>query len=229
MPSATLLGQSLLAGVFIGGLYGLLGLGLSLSWGLLRLINLAHFALAFLGAYLIYQLVGVAGLHIVLAVLIIVPSFFVLGVAMQLLFARFSVGEFASLLVSFGMTVIIESAIQWFWTADMRKLQLEQATASLQVGTLFVPVTEALMFATAAVLSVATWAWLRFTYVGKACARAPKIRTSPPPSAWTIAASRCCSPASRRPTPVWPAPSSRCPTRCRRRRFSRGWASSSPW
>lgn len=168
MPSATLLGQSLLSGIFIGGLYGLLGLGLSLSWGYLRLINLAHFALAFLGAYLTYQLAGVAGMHILLAVLIIVPAFFVLGVAMQWLFTRFSVGEFASLLVSFGMTVIIESAIQWLWTADMRKLQLEQGTVSLQVGTLFVPVTEALMFAVAAALSVATWAWLRFTYVGKA-------------------------------------------------------------
>jgi|SRR5687768_11484905 branched-chain amino acid transport system permease protein len=168
MPSATLLGQSLLSGIFIGGLYGLLGLGLSLSWGYLRLINLAHFALAFLGAYLTYQLAGVAGLHILVAVLIIVPAFFVLGVAMQLLFARFAVSEFGSLLLTFGMTVIIESAIQWFWTADMRKLQFEQGSASLQVGALFVPLIEALMFAVAALLAIATWGWLRFTYVGKA-------------------------------------------------------------
>ena len=45
-PSLSLLGQSILSGIFIGALYGLFGLGLSLSWGLLRLINLAHFALA---------------------------------------------------------------------------------------------------------------------------------------------------------------------------------------
>jgi len=48
LPSFSLLAQSVLSGVFIGALYGLLGLGLSLSWGLLRQINLAHFALAFL-------------------------------------------------------------------------------------------------------------------------------------------------------------------------------------
>ena len=60
MPSATLLGQSVLSGVFIGALYGLLGLGLSLSWGMLRQVNLAHFALAFLGGYLTYQLAAVA-------------------------------------------------------------------------------------------------------------------------------------------------------------------------
>ena len=56
LPSATLLAQSILSGVFVGALYGLLGLGLSLSWGLLRLINLAHFAFAFLAAYLCYQM-----------------------------------------------------------------------------------------------------------------------------------------------------------------------------
>ena len=56
MPSLTLLGQALVSGLLAGGLYGLLALGLSLSWGLLRLVNLAHFALALLGAYLTYQL-----------------------------------------------------------------------------------------------------------------------------------------------------------------------------
>ena len=56
MPSATLLGQALISGVLAGGLYGLLAMGLSLSWGLLRLVNLSHFALAFLAAYLVYEL-----------------------------------------------------------------------------------------------------------------------------------------------------------------------------
>ena len=57
-----LIGQSLLAGLFTGGLYALLGLGLSVTWGLLRVINLANFALAFLGAYLTYQLATAHGL-----------------------------------------------------------------------------------------------------------------------------------------------------------------------
>ena len=56
LPSLTLLSQSILSGIFVGSLYWLLGLGLGLSWGLLRLINLAHFAFAFLAAYLCYQL-----------------------------------------------------------------------------------------------------------------------------------------------------------------------------
>ena len=50
-PSFTLLAQSALSGLFIGSLYGLLGLGVGLSWGLLHIINLAHFGFAFLAAF----------------------------------------------------------------------------------------------------------------------------------------------------------------------------------
>src|SRR5438105_15847001 len=116
MPSATLLGQAVVSGLLAGGLYGLLALGLSLSWGLLRLVNLAHFALALLGAYLTYQLGTALHWSPWLAAVAIVPAFFLLGVAMHLIFARFRVTEFTSLLVTFGLAVILESVIQWFWT-----------------------------------------------------------------------------------------------------------------
>lgn len=168
MPSLTLLGQSLLSGLLIGGLYGLLGLGLSLSWGFLRVINLAHFALVFLGAYLTYHLAGTLGMNPFLALLLIVPGFFLLGVTLQAAFEWFRVNEFASLLVTFGITVVIESVIQWVWTADFRRLESPYATASFRIGPLFLPVTELAMLLVATALSLATWGWLRFTWVGKA-------------------------------------------------------------
>jgi branched-subunit amino acid ABC-type transport system permease component len=168
MPSLTLLGQSLISGLLIGGLYGLLGLGLSLSWGFLRLINLAHFALVFLGAYLTYQLATAARVNPFLTALLIVPAFFVVGVVLQWGFATFRVNEFASLLVTFGITVVVESVIQWVWTADFRRLESPYATVSLRAGPLFLPLTEVAMLLVATALSIATWAWLRFTWVGKA-------------------------------------------------------------
>jgi len=178
VPSFTLLAQSVLSGIFIGGLYGLLGLGLSLSWGLLRLINLAHFALAFLGAYLTYTLASRVGLDPLASLLVVPPAFFGIGVAFQALFARFGVTQFGSLLVTFGLTVIIESVIQWIWTADFRKLESAYGTASWRIGPLFVPVAELLALVTAIGLAVLAWAWLRFTWVGKglrACAEDPQI------------------------------------------------------
>src|SRR3989442_4953948 len=168
MPSLTLLGQSVVSGLLAGGLYALLALGLSLSWGLLRLVNLSHFALALLGAYLTSQLGHAFHLAPWLAAGLIVPAFFALGVVLHVVFARFRVTEFTSLLVTFGLAVILESLIQWFWTADYRRYETPWASASIRVGPLFVPTLELLACLTAATLAVATWAWLRFTYVGKA-------------------------------------------------------------
>lgn len=168
MPSLTLLGQSLLSGIFIGALYGLLGLGLSLSWGMLRQINLAHFALAFLGAYLTYQLSSVAGWDPIATLALIVPCFFALGAAMHWLFARFSITPFNSLLVSFGVTVIIESVIQGIWTADPRRLDSAYGAIRFKIGALYVPFPELLTLFLALTLCIATWAGLRYTEVGRA-------------------------------------------------------------
>ena len=121
--SATLLLQAAVGGVLLGGIYGLLAMGLSLSWGLLKLVNLSHFALAFLGAYLTYQLGMAFGLPAWVSGLLIVPLFFVFGVALHALFVTFEVKEFASLLVTFGITILIESMIQWIWSADFLRYE----------------------------------------------------------------------------------------------------------
>ncbi|HEY2864482.1 MAG TPA: branched-chain amino acid ABC transporter permease [Casimicrobiaceae bacterium] len=168
LPSATLLAQSALSGVFIGSLYGLIGLGLSLSWGLLHVINLAHFGLAFLAAYLCYQLAGVGGIDPLLTLLLIVPTFFAVGAAMQWLLSRFAVSPLNSLLATFGITAVIEAGIQGVWTADFRKLESAYATQKFQVGGLFVPVPELMTLVIACVLSFAIWAAMRYTQLGRA-------------------------------------------------------------
>lgn len=167
-PSGTLIAQSALSGVFIGGLYGLIGLGLGLTWGLLHVINLSHFALAFLAAYLCYQLAGTGGVDPLATLAIIVPLFFVLGVAIQWLLARFRVSPFNSLLATFGLTAIIEAGIQGVWTADFRKLESTYATQKFRVGELFLPVPELITLALAVALSFGIWAAMRYTDLGKA-------------------------------------------------------------
>ena len=167
MPSLTLLGQSVLSGVFIGALYGLLGLGLTLSWGLLRQINLAHFALVFLGAYLNYQLAS-AGMDPLLTLAVTAPAFFALGVALHWLIARFSVSPLNTLLVTFGFMVMIESLIQWVWTADFRRMETHYGNVRWKVGELYVPLPELLTLIVAVALAYALWAALRYTDLGKA-------------------------------------------------------------
>ena len=167
LPSLTLLAQAVLSGIFVGALYGLLGLGLSLSWGLLRQINLSHFALAFLGAYLTYQLVSVGGMDPLATLLIIAPCFFVVGAAIHWMLARFAVTPLNSMLVTFGLTVIVESTIQWYWTADFRRLVSSYGEIKFRAGPLYLPLPELITLFLAVSLCLATWAVLRYTDLGK--------------------------------------------------------------
>ena len=167
MPSFSLLAQSILSGIFVGALYGLMGLGLSLSWGLLRLINLAHFAFAFLAAYLCYQL-STMGMDPLLTLAVVVPLFFALGAGLHWVMARFAVTPFNSLLLTFGLTGIAESVIQSIWSADFRKLESSYAQQKFKLGELFVPVPELITLVLAVALTFAVWAVLRFTDIGKA-------------------------------------------------------------
>ncbi len=167
-PSFNLLAQSILSGIFIGGLYGLIGLGLGLTWGLLRQINLSHFGLVFLGAYLSYHMATVWRVDPLLSLLIIPPLFFVFGVAMQWALARFAITPFNSLLVTFGITVVMESAIQAIWTADFRRLESAYNHQKFTIGTLYVPVPELVTLLLAVVISLGVWAAMRYTDLGKA-------------------------------------------------------------
>lgn len=168
MPSATLLAQSVLSGLFAGALYGLLGLGLSLSWGMLRQINLAHFALAFLGAYLTYQLSTSMALDPLLTLILIVPLFFALGIALHAMLMRFKVGPFNSMLVTFGIVVMVEALLQWVWTADFRRLESHYAETKWRVGSLYLPTPELLTFVLGVGIAVGAWLVLQRTDIGKA-------------------------------------------------------------
>lgn len=167
-PSFNLLSQSILSGVFIGALYGLIGLGLGLTWGLLRQINLAHFGLVFLSAYLSYHMASVWGVDPLLTLLILPPLFFLIGVAMQWVLARFEITPFNSLLVTFGITVVIESGIQALWTADFRRMETHYNDLKFTIGSLYVPVPELLTLVLSVTIALSIWAVMRYTDLGKA-------------------------------------------------------------
>lgn len=168
MPSLNLLLQSVLSGIFMGSLYGLIGLGLGLTWGLLRQINLAHFGFVFLSAYCSYHMASVWKIDPLLTLLILPPLFFGLGVMMQWLLARFAITPFNSLLVTFGVTVMIESLVQGLWTADFRRLESHYNDQKFVIAGLYFPVPELITLGIALVLCFGVWAVMRHTDWGKA-------------------------------------------------------------
>ena len=167
-PSFNLLAQSILSGIFIGGLYGLIGLGLGLTWGLLRQINLSHFGLVFLAAYMSYHMATVWHVDPLLTLLILPPLFFVFGVGMQWVLARFQISPFNSLLVTFGIAVVIESLIQAVWTSDFRRLETHYNDMKFSVGPLYVPIPELVTLLLSVGIALMIWAVMRYTDLGKA-------------------------------------------------------------
>jgi branched-chain amino acid transport system permease protein len=146
----------------------LIGLGLGLTWGLLRQINLSHFGLVFLAAYLSYQMATVSQIDPMWALLVLPPAFFLFGALMQWTLSKFDITPFNSLLATFGLTVVLESIIQGIWTADFRRLESDYTAMKFKVFGLFVPVPELITFGLAVGIALLIWAVMRYTDLGKA-------------------------------------------------------------
>jgi branched-chain amino acid transport system permease protein len=163
--------QAGVSGVMIGGLYAVMALGLSLTWGLLKVINLAHFALILGSAYVTYEITTSTRLDPLLAGLLVVPVAFALGVVIHWLIELFHVDEFNSLLLSFGLFIIAIRVINNIWSADFRQIPGEEnryASESFFIGDIAFPAPQLMAFVAALAFAIATWFVLRKTYFGKA-------------------------------------------------------------
>ena len=163
--------QAGVSGIMIGGLYAIMALGLSLTWGLLKVINLAHFALILASAYVTYQFTTSTGLDPLLATFIVVPASFAVGVAIHWLIEHFNVDEFNSLLLSFGIFIIAIRVINNIWSADFRQIEGAEnpyASRALFVGDIAFPVPQLMAFGAAIAFAAGAWYVLRHTYFGKA-------------------------------------------------------------
>jgi branched-chain amino acid transport system permease protein len=166
-----LLVKGIVTGVLIGGLYALMSLGLSLSWGALKIINLAHFSFILFSAYLVYQLTVSFGVDPLLTMLVVLPLFFVAGALMQMFFHRFKVDEFKSLIVTFGVFIILQSVMQTIWSADFRQIGADlniYRTGSIRIGIVDLPIPSLMAFIAAVVIAVAMSLLLSRSYFGKA-------------------------------------------------------------
>jgi len=145
--------NAILQGVMVGGLYALLAAGLSLIFGVMRLVNIAHGDLIVLAGYVALVAVNATGLHPLLALILVVPVMAALGYALQRFVLNRVVGPdiLPPLLVTFGLSVIIQNALLEVFSADSQKLQagaLETMSIPLPGG-LAVGVLPLLMFAVA--------------------------------------------------------------------------------
>jgi branched-chain amino acid transport system permease protein len=146
--------QIVVQGGLLGGLYALFAIGLSLSFGIMRLVNIAHGDLIVLSAYIGLMVIYATGVHPVVTLVVVVPVMFVLGYVLQraLLNQTLTGGLLPPLLVTFGISVIIENVLLQGFGADNRRLQAGSIeTSSFEIGGLAVGVYPLIVFATAVV------------------------------------------------------------------------------
>ena len=131
--------DTLLQGMLLGGLYALFAAGLSLIFGIMRLVNLAHGDLIVLAAFLLLVISNVLGMNVFVTLLVVAPLMFAIGFLLQSqIFNRLAQGDGLSpLLVSFGLSIILQNGMLQVFSADSRRLQsgdLEGASLALPGG-----------------------------------------------------------------------------------------------
>ena len=146
--------QIVIQGALLGGLYALFAIGLSLSFGIMRLVNIAHGDLIVLSAYVGLMVINATGMYPIASLVIVMPVMFCLGYLLQrgLLNQTLSGGLLPPLLVTFGLSVIIENVLLEAFGADNRRLQAGALeTQSIAVGGIAIGVYPLIVFATAIV------------------------------------------------------------------------------
>lgn len=117
--------ETLLNGLMLGALYALFGMGLSLSLGVMKMINIAHGDLIVLGAYLCSTVMQLAGVGPFASLLAVVPLMFGIGYVLQRALLNRVAGKAAlsPLLLTFGLSIVAQNILQEVFTADTRSLQ----------------------------------------------------------------------------------------------------------
>jgi len=115
----------IIQGVLTGGLYALFAAGLSMSFGILRIVNLAHGDLVVLGSFVALLATDFLGLPVLASFAVVVPVMFALGYGLQygLLRRVTGTGELPPLLVTFGLSIVLQNGLLQAFSADSRKLQ----------------------------------------------------------------------------------------------------------
>lgn len=163
--------DTILQGILLGGLYALFAAGLSLVFGIMRLVNLAHGDLIVMAAYLILVLVTLLGLQPFIALLIAMPLMFGFGYLLQRFLLNRTLGDdiLPPLLVTFGLSIALQNALLEGFSADSQRLPTDAlTTASVAVGPISLGVMPLLTFASAVAVIVALNQLFYRTALGRA-------------------------------------------------------------
>ncbi len=161
--------QVLVNGILLGGLYGIMALGMSLIWGVMNIVNIAHGALIMLGAYLTYWMFTLWGWDPFLSLPVTILALFGYGYLVQRYLINLIVRAplFMTLLITFGIEVVMVNLARIVWSSDLRQVAPSYAGANFSLGGITVPYVRLWVFVTTVLLSLLFLLLLGRTRLGR--------------------------------------------------------------
>ena len=163
--------QTIINGIMLGGIFAILGVGMTIIFGIVKLTNLAHGEFVIIGAYASTLLANALGVDPILTLIITIPLMFVIGVVLQsVLVNRVMLqGSEPALLVTFGLSIILQDAMLLLFSADAQKANVPYATSTIPLpGGLYIPVLDLILLVISLVTILVLTLFLRRTYMGRA-------------------------------------------------------------
>jgi branched-chain amino acid transport system permease protein len=172
------LGTPVMMGILLGGLYSLIALGLSIVFGVMKLINVAHGDLVIFSSYIAFALLSSTGFDPILSLVIGIPVLFGVGYFLQifLLNRAFKISMEAPLIIAFGVSIVFQNAFQMAWSPMSRGLTTSYALNSFNLGGIHIPLIYLLDFVVSIIVMLILREFLRRTYLGKAINAASQDR-----------------------------------------------------
>ncbi|MGH7118358.1 MAG: branched-chain amino acid ABC transporter permease [Acetobacteraceae bacterium] len=165
-----ILAQAVINGLLIGGIYALVSIGVTLIFGVVKIVNFAQGEFVMIGMYISFFLATRLGIDPLLSLIVTMPALFALGVLLQHFLIRrvLTLGDMPQIFLTFAISLLLINVALLLFTADYRTVETPYTETAIHLGPLYVAVAKLIAFVVAMLLSGALWVFLHATDLGKA-------------------------------------------------------------
>src|SRR6202045_4744561 len=159
------LAQAVVNGLLIGGIYALVSIGVTLIFGVVKIVNFAQGEFVMIGMYMSFFLAARFGIDPLLSLFVSMPALFVVGVLVQHFLIRRVLGlnDMPQIFLTFALSLLLVNVALMLLTANYRTVHTWFSDEAFHVGELYIPVAKLIAFILAMVLSGALWVFLHTT------------------------------------------------------------------
>lgn len=174
----TIVAQAVVNGLLISGIYALVSIGVTLIFGVVKIVNFAQGEFVMIGMYISFFLATRFGLDPLVSLAVSMPVMFVAGVLLQQFLIRrvLALGDMPQIFLTFAISLLLINVALLLFTANYRTVQTPYSDAAIHIGSLYVAVAKLIAFVVAMLLSGCLWVFLHTTDLGKAMRAAAQNR-----------------------------------------------------